>query len=330
MGHRLYVLFLRLPVMGRILFLAITLIIVFGIMIHLIEPKSFPSIFDGIWWAIITSSTVGYGDFYPATHAGRMVAIALILIGAGVLSAYFVSLATATVTNQNAYLEGKIAFKGRRHMIIIGWNERSREVINQATYLDGESSIILIDETLSENPYTDKRVHFIKGKPYMDDTLLKANIQHAKFALITADQSKNEGEADMYSILTLLAIKGIQQNVYCVIEILKGEQIPNARRAGADEVIQTNKQTSYVMINSLLEKGMSATVLSMLNQLKGGNLTFIPVPSEMIGKTFQSVNSQLLKERKLLIGIKVGEETKLNPPLTFLLNGTEQLLVICD
>lgn len=48
---------------------------------------------DAIWWAMTTVSTVGYGDTYPVTATGRIVAIALMLIGISILG-----LVTATVT----------------------------------------------------------------------------------------------------------------------------------------------------------------------------------------------------------------------------------------
>ncbi len=45
-----------------------------------------PTAWDGIWWAITTMTTVGYGDLYPETTAGRLVAIGVMVIGIGFLS----------------------------------------------------------------------------------------------------------------------------------------------------------------------------------------------------------------------------------------------------
>ena len=53
---------------------------------------------DAVWWAIVTLSTVGYGDVYPVTAEGRVAAMALMVLGIGLYSAitaaitsYFVS-----------------------------------------------------------------------------------------------------------------------------------------------------------------------------------------------------------------------------------------------
>lgn len=43
---------------------------------------------DGLWWAVVTVTTVGYGDLYPKTAAGRMVAAALMLVGAGLFAVF--------------------------------------------------------------------------------------------------------------------------------------------------------------------------------------------------------------------------------------------------
>jgi voltage-gated potassium channel len=53
----------------------------------LIEPQTVRGGFaDGIWWAVVTASTVGYGDIAPTTIWGRLVAVLLMLTGVGLLS----------------------------------------------------------------------------------------------------------------------------------------------------------------------------------------------------------------------------------------------------
>ncbi|MDX8345164.1 potassium channel family protein [Rossellomorea sp. YZS02] len=322
--------FLRWPLVIRIFMIAITLMLSFGTIIHFIEPDTFPSLFDGIWWAIITTSTVGYGDFVPLTWEGRLLGIVLILVGAGFLSTYFVTLAAETVMTQNAYLEGKATYKGKEHVVIVGWNERAREVINQLTSLQSSCDIILVDETLQKNPYNNHHIHFVKGTPFRDSILKKVNLKEASIAIITADQNKDEMTSDMNSVLTLLAIKGNHPELYTVVEILQKDQVANAKRAGADEVIQTNMQTSYVMMNSIISQGMSKTILKLLNHLKGNNLKLIPVAEEYINENFHSLSGHLLKNNIILLGIKKGENTSVNPPLTTLVESSDELLVISN
>jgi voltage-gated potassium channel len=298
----------------------------FGVLIHLLEPHTFPTIFDGIWWSIITASTVGYGDYVPQSLLGRITAVTLILLGAGFVSSYFITLATTAVTRQDALSEGKIAFKGVGHIIIIGWNERSRELINKLTRFNPSPTIILIDESLKTNPVASRFVHFIQGKPHMDETILKSNIEKAEKVLITADRGNDELQADMNSILTLLTIKGLCPQVKCIIEILTSEQVINAKRAGADEVIQSNKLTSVFMENSLYssQNGLLSDIVyhlqvSRLESLSG---------HAFLGKSFAAAHEVLYEQKYLLIGIKRGEEAILNPSPALQIAADDQFLVI--
>lgn len=74
-----------------ILFVTALTILTSGIMIHYAEGMS---IEDGIWWAFVTASTVGYGDISPHSFYGRMIAMVLMLLGIGLIGSI-----TSTLTS---------------------------------------------------------------------------------------------------------------------------------------------------------------------------------------------------------------------------------------
>ncbi len=55
--------------------------VIAGNLIHAVEPQTFGNAFVGFWWALVTMTTVGYGDLVPATGAGMAVAAVLMLTG---------------------------------------------------------------------------------------------------------------------------------------------------------------------------------------------------------------------------------------------------------
>jgi voltage-gated potassium channel len=65
-----------------------------GVTVKLVAPEDFQSYEDGIWWAIVTLGTVGYGDIVPTTTWGRILGAFVIVIGVT-----FLSFLTATVTS---------------------------------------------------------------------------------------------------------------------------------------------------------------------------------------------------------------------------------------
>lgn len=327
MSNRVFINFLRMPLLIRILFFSLLVFLIFGVSIHLLEPETFPTIIDGIWWAIITASTVGYGDYVPHSGFGRLTALVLILLGAGIVSSYFGTLAAAAVTKQDSLTEGKIPFKGEGHIVIVGWNERSRELIDKLLDAKIPQMIVLIDETLEANPVASRFVHFIQGKPHVDSTIMKSDIDRAEKVLITADRGHNELQADMNSILTLLTIKGLCEKVKCIVEILTAEQVVNAYRAGADEVIQSNKLACAFMVNSLHSDG-DGLLSAVVQQLQESRVSCCHAAGSDIGKDFRELCQEQLEKGHLLVGVKRGGDTLINPPHPLKIEQNDQLLTI--
>jgi len=89
---------------GLVYIVGITLILAvgFGVLYGLIEEQG--SVFDGIWWALVTITTVGYGDFFPVTTAGRIVGGLLMVVGIGFVATLTASVAAHFMDDADSHL----------------------------------------------------------------------------------------------------------------------------------------------------------------------------------------------------------------------------------
>ena len=53
---------------------------------HAAQPEVFSSVFDGMWWAVASLTTVGYGDVYPVTLGGKLFTFFVLMIGLGIVA----------------------------------------------------------------------------------------------------------------------------------------------------------------------------------------------------------------------------------------------------
>lgn len=65
---------------------------------HEAQPEKFDNIFDSLWWAVVTLTTVGYGDIYPVTVGGKLFTVIILLLGLGIVAVPTGLLASALST----------------------------------------------------------------------------------------------------------------------------------------------------------------------------------------------------------------------------------------
>lgn len=243
----IHYLFNKLHIVIRLIIVVLLLVIAFGCLIHLLEPDTFHTIGEGMWWAIQTMATVGYGDIVPTSFWGRLIACFAILLGGGFVAYYFTSMSSHMIRTQTALTLGTEEYKGSGHIILIGYNERTKKIIHA---LEGSRvPIVIIDGTLKEHPLPHSDAFFIRGDSTREESWIKANVTKSKLVVITADPSKTEKDSDMHVITSLLAVKGVHATSYCISEILTPAHMQNALRAGASAIIETNDLVGLAFIN---------------------------------------------------------------------------------
>jgi voltage-gated potassium channel len=80
-----------------IVLIATALIVLGALAIHRIEGGTNPAVAtfgDALWWAVVTATTVGYGDISPTTLEGRVIAVILMLTGIGVVGVFTATIAS--------------------------------------------------------------------------------------------------------------------------------------------------------------------------------------------------------------------------------------------
>ncbi len=188
----------------------LVLLLISSLLIQLVEPSdSALTHFDqALWWSIVTSTTVGYGDIFPLSIQGKLVAVFLpIFMGIGLGAAFITHVASLLIERKDKKMHGEKEYNGEGHILLVGATDETEQLIEEIqkdeTYADQD---IVLTADISRHPFPDlDNVFFIKGRLDTQHTFNKANIKEAAriiihtgndegslFALINAIKLKNE------------------------------------------------------------------------------------------------------------------------------------------
>lgn len=296
--------------LAKLSFLSITLasvaIIIIGTLLgYILEPETFNSVFDSFWWTMTTLTTVGYGDFYPTTVAGRWLGIFLFLFGIGVIGTLIGKLVEVGATYQRLKREGKLVYRGEGHYVYIGWSPKTKKAIEEVFIHEPKAEIVLIDQ-LPEEPMAHDQIHFVNGDASDEEVLLQANVLKARRVGIFADNRITETLlADGKSLLVASAVEALSSehkvDLHTVVEVCEERNISKFKHVRVDDFILANDSVSLLMAKATLQPGTTAIFRQLLNKKSGGNIHAIKPKSEW--KNVRQANEELLEQGVTLIAI---------------------------
>ena len=137
-----------------------------GIVLQWLETGDISKGNNPFWWAIVTMTTVGYGDFSPETPEGRIFAVLIMFAGITLVSLLTASISSIFVAQKIREGKGLEKLNLADHMVLCGWNMNADKLINSLYELNSDNKnfdLVLVNE-LSEEEITQIKSKFSQIK----------------------------------------------------------------------------------------------------------------------------------------------------------------------
>ena len=305
---------------SKLVIASLITILVFTVLmliIFLSEQKTNSAIntlFDAIWYTLVTITTVGYGDITPRSVLGRTSAMILLLAGVALFGALSGKFASFLFDRQQKKDRGLLKMnKIKNHFLICGWKPNFERILEGILLANPEippEKIILLNNS-SQNEMEKikadsrfKNINYIHGDFTDEDTLLKSQIKTAERTLILADNSENFSslETDSRTVLAVITIKNLNPKIYCVAEIIDSKFEKHLSLAHCDEIILSADYGQNLLIQASSGKGMSHILRELISEESDSGILICDIPQKFVGNNYGEFRLSL-KTSDILIGL---------------------------
>lgn len=262
------------------------------------DDRPFP---DALWWAIVTLTTVGFGDISPLTAGGRLIGVVLMFFGIGVLGTFTATIAGVFVEKRLRKERGMGSYEDLDgHIILCGWNDRTKEILKdlRADARAAEAPIVLLAD-VEAKPVDDEQLFFVRGD-MTEEHLARAGIATAATVVLVGDRSLDYVARDAKAVLSVLIVESLNRNVYSIVELASEQNVQHCERAGADEIIVGAEFSSRVISTATLDHGISTVLRELLSAQVGHDLITVPVPAGLAGRPFFEVFCDLKRDHGMI------------------------------
>lgn len=204
---------------------------------------------DAIWYAVVTLTTVGYGDLVPKTFAGKLLGSVYVLGSLGILGLLIGQIGQAIADLRERRRLGHHGFDGSDHVLILGWNGLVDDVVAQVR--ESERSMVVVTDDKSEidaihREYPEEDV-FPLYAGYTDFETLAFGGPERAFRIYVGLEDDTE------TLLTLLEWKKTMPEQDYVVSVGSSELLRTFHGAGVTRVVSTDGIASALVASLIFE-----------------------------------------------------------------------------
>ena len=271
------------------------------------------------WWAIVTMTTVGYGDFSPETPEGRIFAVFIMFVGIALVSLLTASISSIFVAQKIREGKGLEKLTLADHIVLCGWNMNADKLINSIYQLKSDNKnfdLVLVNELSEEDitqiksKFSKIRIHFVAGDFTHEETLYRAGIATSSCVIVIPNNLNNDNEShDEKTIFATLTIKSIDASIRVVAYLLDRENLTHIKRAEADEVVVSDDFSLNILASHVVDPGVPQVSNHLINTSSDSRLKRKTIPGNFIGKKYSELFNHFREEKgSLLIGLYYEDE----------------------
>jgi voltage-gated potassium channel len=302
-------------------------VLVATVLVAILEGKlSVGGFGQTLYWAVTT--VIGSGDAsYVSSGGGFVVAWLLAFFGVAMVAAMTAAVVGFVIDYLLKEGQGMGAAGYRDHIVVCGWNATARDLIEELQGDEYRTRVVLLHDA-DRNP-AGNGVYFLRGDITAAADLRRAGIEEAASAIVCPSEPTND--ADMRSILCVMAIESLAPDVRTVVEVNNPAHVEHLRRANADEILVTSRLASRLLARSALYPGLSELVTDMVSGGEGSELYRISIPEDMCGLSVDDFSASLrARHRATLIAVTRGGHVEINPAADFRMQPGDDAVVVAE